>query len=274
MPRSDRLLAVVAGASGKTGRAVAGGLEAAGWATRRLTREHGDLGDPATLLAATEGADALYHLAPNLSAAEEPMGANALAAARRHGLRLVFHSVLAPSIEAMPHHWRKARVEAMLHAAPDVAWTILQPAPYLQNLLPFLAEAAEHGRFRLPYDPAMPLAMVDLADVAETAAIVLADDAHIHASWELCGEAGVTHLDVATRIGTTVERVAPDDWPGAPDDLVAMFRFYDAAGLTGSTQALETLLGHPPTSLDRFLSRVEIGRGVGAGPSPDRGAGQ
>lgn len=246
---------MVAGASGKTGAAVADALEQAGWTVRRLTRDDGDLCDPATLVTATEGADALYHLAPNLSADEEQMGANALAAARRHHLRLVFHSVLAPSVEAMPHHWRKARVEAMLRAAPEVAWTILQPAPYLQNLLPFLAEAAEHGRFRLPYDPAMPLAMVDLGDVGAAAVAVLGDDGHVHATWELCGEAAVTHTDVAARVGAAVVRVAPDDWPGAPADLVAMFRFYDASGLVGATRALHHLLRRAPTSLAEFLAR-------------------
>lgn len=245
---------VVSGAAGKTGRAVADALELDGWEVRRLTRAEGDLRDSATLHRAADGADALYHLAPNLSSDEEAMGENALAAARQHGLRLVFHSVLAPSVEAMPHHWRKARVEAMLRAAPDVAWTILQPAPYLQNLLPFLAEARQHGRFRLPYDPTKPLAMVDLADVGAAAVAVLADDRHVHATWELCGEGGVTHAEVAERIGASIERVPPDDWPGAPPDLVAMFRFYDASGLVGSSRALEALLGRAPLSLDDFLA--------------------
>lgn len=253
MSSPGRPSVVVSGASGKTGRAVADALDAAGWDTRRLSRADGDLSDPTTLLDAGDGADALYHLAPNLSPDEELMGAHALAAARRHGLRLVFHSVLAPSVEAMPHHWRKARVEAMLRAAPDVAWTILQPAPYLQNLLPFLAEADEHGRFRLPYDPAQPLAMVDLGDVGAAAAAVLADR-HVHATWELCGEAGVTHLEVAERISASVDRVAPDDWPDAPDDLVRMFRFYDESGLVGSTAALTGVLGRRPRSLVDFLA--------------------
>ncbi|MEM8905952.1 MAG: NmrA family NAD(P)-binding protein, partial [Actinomycetota bacterium] len=181
---------VVAGAAGKTGRAVADAFEAAGHEVRRLTRIDGDLADPATLLAATVGASALYHLAPNMSPDEEVMGAHAIAAARANDLRLVFHSVLAPAIEAMPHHWRKARVEAALHAAPDVRWTILQPAPYLQNLAPFIDRGRTTGRFRLPYDPASALAMVDLADVGAAAVAVLDDDRHVHATWELCGEAG------------------------------------------------------------------------------------
>lgn len=245
---------VVSGAGGKTGRAVADALAASGWDVRRLGRSDGDLAAPDTLLRATEGADALYHLAPNLSPAEETMGANAVAAARSHDLRLVFHSVLAPAVDEMPHHLRKARVEAELHRSPDVRWTVLQPAPYLQNLLPFLDEARRAGRFRLPYDPRRALAMVDLFDVGAAAAVVLADDRHVHATWELCGEAGVTHARVAAALGATVERVDPESWTDAPDDLVAMFRFYDRHGLTGSSAALRLLLGRAPITLTEFLA--------------------
>ncbi|MEO1062248.1 MAG: NmrA family NAD(P)-binding protein [Actinomycetota bacterium] len=247
---------VVAGAAGKTGRAVADALEAAGHEVRRLTRADGDLADPSTLRRGTEGAAALYHLAPNMSPDEELMGADAIAAARANDLRLVFHSVLAPAIVAMPHHWRKARVEAALHAAPDVRWTILQPAPYLQNLLPFVQTALRTGRFRLPYDPDQRLAMVDLADVGAAAVAVLDDDRHLHATWELCGEAGVSHTVVAERLGVGIERGTPDDPADAPDDLRAMFRWYDAHGLTGSTAALRWLLGREPRTLDDFLNSL------------------
>lgn len=246
---------VIAGAAGKTGRAVAAAFEAAGYPVRRLTRADGDVGDPRTLARSTEGAAALYHLAPNMSPDEELMGANAIAAARASDLRLVFHSVLAPAIQAMPHHWRKARVEAALHAAPDVRWTVLQPAPYLQNLLPFIEQARRTGSFRLPYDPDQPLAMVDLADVGAVAVEVASDDRHIHATWELCGEGAVTHRAVAEALDVTVQRGAPGDVPGAPDDLRAMFRWYDAHGLTGSTAALTMLLQRAPRSLADFLDR-------------------
>ncbi len=233
---------------------MASAFEAAGFEVRRLTRADGDVTDPRTLTAATDDAAVLYHLAPNMSLDEELMGANAIAAARANELRLVFHSVLAPAIQAMPHHWRKARVEAALHAAPDVRWTVLQPAPYLQNLLPFIEQAGRTGRFRLPYDPDQPLAMVHLADVGAAAVRVAEDDRHVHATWELCGEAAVTHRHVAELLGVEVERGAPEDALVAPDDLRAMFRWYDAHGLAGSTAALTMLLGREPTSLAEFLA--------------------
>ena len=57
------------------------------------------------------------------------------AAARTQGVtRFVYHSVLHPQIEAMPHHWEKMRVEEMLFAS-GLALTMLQPAAYMQNIL-------------------------------------------------------------------------------------------------------------------------------------------
>lgn len=245
---------VVVGAGGKTGRAVADAAEDAGWTVRRLQRVDGDLRDPATLLDACDGADVLYHLAPNMSPDEELIGAHAIAAARTHRLRLVYHSVLAPGIQAMPHHWRKLRVEEQLWAAPDVPWTVLRPAPYLQNLVPYVDEARRTGRFRLPFDPAARLAMVDLADVGAAAVAVLADDDTVHGSFDLCGDTGVTHRRVAGLLGAEVVRIAPDEWPVPTPDLTAMFRWYDRCGLPGSTVQLRALLGREPTTLEAWLS--------------------
>ncbi len=48
--------------------------------------------------------------------------------------RFVYHSVLHPQIEAMPHHWQKMRTEEMLFAA-GFELTVLQPTAYMQNIL-------------------------------------------------------------------------------------------------------------------------------------------
>src|SRR3546814_1774000 len=46
-----------------------------------------------------------------MNAGERTRGANAIAAAQRAGARLVFHSVLHPQLEALPHHWAQHFVE-------------------------------------------------------------------------------------------------------------------------------------------------------------------
>jgi NAD(P)H dehydrogenase (quinone) len=61
---------------------------------------------------------AIYHICPNVSRDEVAYARAVATAARTHGVtRFVYHSVLHPQIEAMPHHWQKVRVEEMLLAA-------------------------------------------------------------------------------------------------------------------------------------------------------------
>ena len=84
---------------------------------------------------AAAGAQAIYHICPNVSRDEVAYARAVAAAARAHGVRrFVYHSVLHPQIEAMPHHWQKMRVEEMLFAA-GFDLTVLQPAAYMQNIL-------------------------------------------------------------------------------------------------------------------------------------------
>ncbi len=55
--------------------------------------------------------------------------------ARKAGVKhFVYHSVLHPQTEKMNHHWQKMHVEEMIFES-GLPFTILQPAPYMQNLL-------------------------------------------------------------------------------------------------------------------------------------------
>ena len=86
-----------------------------------------------------------------MSAADEVAYARAvMAAAQAQGVkRFVYHSVLHPQIEAMPHHWQKMRVEEMLFAA-GFEPTILQPTAYMQNILGAWRGVETEGVFRFP----------------------------------------------------------------------------------------------------------------------------
>ena len=57
----------------------------------------------------------VYHVCPNVSPDEIAIGRVSIAAARSAGVEhFVYHSVLHPQTEAMPHHWLKLRVEEAL----------------------------------------------------------------------------------------------------------------------------------------------------------------
>lgn len=238
----------------------------------------GDQREVRILAEAFRGITAVYHIAPNVHPDEVLMGERLLTACRVDRVRrLVYHSVIHPQIEAMPHHWNKLQVEQHLIES-EAEWTILRPAPYLQNVLAYLADVRDTGRYRVPYDTTRPAWMVDLADVAEIAASTLAEESHVYGAYDLCGPEGLTADAVAATLqrhldrAVVAERVDPDDWrdgpgrqlpPPAGDTLHAMFRHYDDHGVPGNPTVIGTLLGRPPRDLEDVLRR-QIGAG-GAG---------
>jgi len=142
---------LVTGAAGKTGKAVVKALAAKGANVRALVRrpEHaealralgaadtsmGSFDDAGALAHAAAGTRAIYHICPNVSPHEVAYARAVAAAAQAQNVaRFVYHSVLHPQIEAMPHHWQKMRTEEMLFAG-GFDLTILQPTAYMQNIL-------------------------------------------------------------------------------------------------------------------------------------------
>ena len=283
--RPHRVL--VTGAGGKTGRAVIAAVRERGVVVRGVVRDreaHRDLAasrvelvvadqrDPAALTTALDGCDAVYAVAPNMSADEISMGRAVITAATRAGVeRLCFHSVVHPQLSAMPHHADKGRVEEQIIES-GLAWTILQPNAYLQNLVGY-REQLRAGRYPVPYATDRPSAMVDLREVAEVAARCLLDGLGVHASFELSGPAGVTPDAIAAtaahRLGIEVvaSRQDPDDWAAdnqqlpthVRERLHAMFAHYDRHGSPGDATVLRCLLGREPRGLGEVLDEVLAG---------------
>jgi NAD(P)H dehydrogenase (quinone) len=226
----------ILGGHGKTGRAVASALSARDAEPVPLGRA--DWPDLANSLA---GCAAAYLVAPNFHPDEPAYVDDALAAMRAAGVgRIAYHSVASPYAPEMPHHVGKARSEDLVRRS-GLAWTILQPGAYLQNL--DLSAAV-----RVPYDVHAVFGFADLADVAEAAATVLLDDSHAGATYELASRVA-TVAELAAGAGVPAEQA--DDWTGdGLDDqqqgwLRAMFDYYDRHGLPVGTLPLRALLGRP-----------------------------
>jgi uncharacterized protein YbjT (DUF2867 family) len=277
---------LVTGAAGKTGIAVLKALIRRGVAARGYVHRQaliadvralgaatsvGALDDTDALRRAAEGATAIYHIAPNVSPSEVAFGmAIAQTALSAAVPRLVFHSVMLPRIEAMPHHWYKAKVEALLFDS-GLAVTVLQPTAYMQNLLANWDDIRSHGVFRVPYSADVRIGLVDLDDVAEVAAMTLIDDKHIGATYELVGTPAFTQSEVAAMLTEAlgrpvrVEVESIEQWDDRTragglggyqrETLIKMFRYYGEHGFAGNPSTLRSLLGREPTSLPEFLRR-------------------
>ncbi len=276
---------LVTGAAGKTGKAVLQALAQAGQPVRAWLRRPeqaqelpiadaivGDLEDSCLWRDACCGIDALYLICPNMYARELQVGKLALQAAQQAGVeRLVYHSVLHPQTEEMPHHWQKLRVEEEIFRS-GLPFTILQPCAYMQNVLAYLEQIAATGQFLVPYSVHARFALVDLSDVAQAAARVLTESDHTGAIYELAGPANLSSQEIAQTLADRLQRTVAavqtplESWvrsAGAgemPSEtieaLIAMFRYYDRYGLIGNPNVLGWLLGRRPTSLSHFAARA------------------
>jgi uncharacterized protein YbjT (DUF2867 family) len=153
-----------------------------------------------------------------------------------------------------------------------LAWTILQPAAYMQNILAGWTAIVEQGVYRVPYSVGTRLGMVDLEDVATVAAIVLTEPGHFGAIYELVSLEVLTQTEVAAVLSECLgrpvqaEEIPLDEWAknaqaaglGAyqVESLLKMFRYYAEYHFWGNAQALGWLLGRPPTGFRAFVERV------------------
>lgn len=279
---------LVTGAAGKTGQAVIRALIAREAAVRALVYRPaqvqtveglgaqevtvGDMRVRATMDQAARGVRAIYHICPNMNPDEVAIAQMAIASARAAGIELfVYHSVLHPQTEAMPHHWQKLRVEEMLFES-GLPYTILQPAAYMQNVLAYWDQIMERGVYVVPYAVNTRLGMVDLEDVALAAARVLEEPGHEGATYELAGSEALTQIEIARILSKQLKRVIRaeampiETWErqarasGLGDyqveALIKMFRYYERYGFWGNPNTLSWLLRRPPTTFAAFVQRV------------------
>ena len=273
---------VVTAAGGQTGAAVVRALWSRGHHVRAVVsgvRERpeltalaadvvaADLRDAEGLGQLLAGAEALYAIWPNFDPGETA-GMTALLAAARHGgvARVVYHSVLRPQARSMPHHAAKDRVEEALDTS-GLAWRVLQPCAYADNLDDPFAAAGASGVFRSPWGLTAAQSLVDLRDVADAAAVLLTEDGLDSGTFEAVGPEPLTAPRIAElmgrRLGREVTAVdAATDGPVPPKtDYAAhcgrrMFDHYRAHGFTGSPRVLETLLDRPARTFAEHLASV------------------
>ena len=274
---------LVTGATGHIGRELTRELDAKGAKFRVLVRDParaaalperaervtGDLGQPATLAPAFDGADGLFLLVPGTSADHT---AHAIAAAQAAGLRRIVHlssyAVIGDPMPAMGrwHHEREQMVRAS-----GIPATILRPSGFMTNALDWLPTIRE-GDFVL--DPLGPgrAAPIDPADIAAVAALVLTEDGHQGAEYALTGDEVLTVteqvriLDAAIgrdlevrEVATPAEAVRFRYPNGAPqalaDALIEGLTLMRADTAGFRTNTVKRLLGRRPRTFADWCAR-------------------
>jgi uncharacterized protein YbjT (DUF2867 family) len=278
---------LVTGAAGRTGRRMVKALTARGARVRAFVRRPGageelralgvdqvvagDLLDAGSVATAMRGAEQVLHICPPMHPQEDAIARTMIAVAMQAQVeRFVLYSVLHPLLSDVPHHARKLEAERALVGA-GLAYTILQPSRYMQQLVPIWKGVLATAVHSMPFATSARFSVVDLDDLAEVAARIMTESGHDAATYQLAGPQALSQDDMAGILSELLgrpiraEAKALEDMrreaeaAGFPaeriETMCRMNAHYDAHGLVGNPNVLRWLLGRPPTEFGEFVRR-------------------
>ena len=281
---------LVTAANGNQGKLLVPKLMAAGFRLRACVRSDasaqnllaagvsdvivGDINDPDVMRRAMDGVEKVYHIGPALNPKEKEMGFSAIDAARTSGVRhFVFSSVLHAIITDLVQHEIKRDIEEHLLSS-GLEFTILQPSNFMLPMR--LRPVFESGVFRLSWSLDRRQSLVDVGDITDVAARVLADsERHFGATYELVAPGRHTAHDLARIISTVVGREVAaeqidsaiflrqflkvadlDQFPYETRVSRAISTRYGNHDFVGNPNVLTWLLGRPPTTWEQFVRKA------------------
>jgi uncharacterized protein YbjT (DUF2867 family) len=277
---------LVTGATGSIGTHLVRRLGALGQQVRAFVRDEakgrtlgcelvvGDLDDPASVASAMVGVDRVFLNAGGAVpvTGEQPMirqqqaVIDAARAARvRHVVKISVWGAREQGKLAEGAHWR---IEEYLKRS-GIAWSILRPSGFMQNFLTGAGSFTDGGDLIGAYGEGR-VSYIDCADLAASAATLLAGDTGTDRTYLLSGPEALSHTGIAAALtralGTTVryidlppaafaERLTTQGLP--PDfaaDVAALFAEVAAGTLAGTTDSVLRLTGRAPRTFDAFLA--------------------
>jgi uncharacterized protein YbjT (DUF2867 family) len=161
-------------------------------------------------------------------------------------------------------HWA---VEEYIRAS-GLAWTMIKPNFFMQNLLASARSIKESKSFSFPFGNGRT-AMADCRDIGAATAEVLAGKGHEGQSYEITGPELLTFGEVAERfseaLGTKIsyvpadpaayheilKRVLPNEWHA--NAVSELFREIAEGGLKYKTDTFRRLMGREPISISQFV---------------------
>lgn len=274
---------LVTGATGTTGIHVVRELTARGVRVRALVRNFakiaglsghgveiagGDLSKPDRLEAAFRGVESLF-LASTADIGMADLQSKAIAVAKRAGVRHVVRlSALGASADspvglARIHH----RVDTEL-VRSGLAWTLLKPNFYMQNVLGSVGSMVGEGKLYAPAGNGRA-SLIDARDVAAVAVAALLEPGHRDQTYALTGPEPLSYADLAHKISAAIGKeityvdLTADSarramlaagmaaWP--VEQMVALFDHVYAPGLAAPVlDGVQAITGRPPRTFDAF----------------------
>ena len=274
---------LVTGASGTVGKAVLKEVARSGAKHRAMYRSPdeaakaptgtatvvADFAKKETLAAALRDVESVYLVCspvPDLVQLEGNMIEASLAAGVRH---IVLNSALGAGdfAKSFPSWHRK--VEDQLKGT-GISFTILRPNSFHQNVLTYFAPSIRAQDAFYSSMGNARVSFLDVRDIAVVAARVLAGGEYIGKTYELNGPEALTYTEVAEKISKHAGRTAQyvniaagaqrkamldQGMPAWQVDALLDLQGYYTSGKGGAVDPLlQSLLGHPPITMDRFLA--------------------
>lgn len=282
---------LVIGATGRVGTEVVNALLQRGAGVRALTRRQprpglfpdaieiaiGDLSDPVSVAEAMKGVDKLFLLIGGENVPVELTQAlTVYGLAKKAGLKHVTYVSVykADQFLEVPHFANKYAVEEAIRAG-GFPYTILRPAYFAQNERALRADLTGLGAYPIPVGN-QGLAVVDIRDLAEAAAISLTEEGHNGKTYDLVSSEMLRGPDAAVTwsrlLRKEISYAGHADFDGfeaqlrekgSPSwlayDLRVMFQGFIERGFSNTedqTARFAALLGRQPRTYSSFAEEL------------------
>ena len=275
---------LITGATGKTGSATAKSLGEKGETFRALIRNEekkegleslggevviGSIENTEVVNQSMQGVKTVLVLLPN-SESQLALEKQLVDSAKQAGVERI---VKMSSIEATPDATSpipKLHLESEEYIKQSgLAWTMIKPNFYMQNLLASAGTIKEQGKIFLPMGDGKT-GMIDTTDVGKVLAKVLSEDGHESMNHEITGPEILSFYEVAEIFSEVLGKQV--DYVDVPidayketlgqfltnqwhlDAVIDLFKGIAEGGIEDKTDTFNELMGETPKSLSQFLA--------------------
>ena len=273
---------LLTGVTGKTGGETAKQLLQKGASLRALVRDEakaaglkaagvelvvGDVSDADTVRRALKGVEKAFLTLPNGQRQleqEKQFTDLAVAAGVKHLVKMSSMEAVAHAETPIPRaHWA---TEEYIRAS-GLAWTMVKPNFFMQNLLSSAGSIKAQRKFSLPMGNGTT-GMADIRDIGAVCAEVLLGNGHAGQSYEITGPEVLTFHDVADRFSAVLgdkveyvpmpmeqfrERMKNVLEPWHLNAVCELFREIAETGIDHTTDTFKRLIGREPKSVTQFI---------------------
>jgi uncharacterized protein YbjT (DUF2867 family) len=226
----------------------------------------GSFDDAEAIASAMHGADAAFLLTPPSDSQPQWQRSLVDAAVTAGVGRLVKLSAFESAADSPLQMGRWHHDGELAVAQSGLEHVIIRPQYFIQNLLIALAEAARTGVFRHAAAPELQLGIVDVADVAAVATVLLTEPGHEGEVVRPTGPAPISFEQMAAELsaatgtpvryeqrnrGEMAQSFRDRGWPEWHID--DFFKIHGEAASPTVTSAVQDVTGAPPASFSAFL---------------------